>query len=219
MNRPQEQLSAAQQALVPIAAFAAAGDLSRLNHALNRGLDAGLTVSDVREVLVQLYAYAGFPRSLNALAELMKVLDERRQRDIQDAAGKEPDPLPLGFNAMSVGAENQTRLVGSPVQGALFDFAPAIDRYLKAHLFGDIFARDNLDWKSRELATVSALAAMHGLEAQLRSHLQISMNVGLTPSQLWQLSEVLRTQGETEAAGRVQAALKATLESASERSV
>ena len=39
---------------------------------MNQGLEAGLTMSDAREVLVQLYAYAGFPRSLNALAELMK---------------------------------------------------------------------------------------------------------------------------------------------------
>src|SRR6218665_3127749 len=42
-----------QQAIVPIAAFAAAGDLARLNTALNHGLDAGLTVNDAKEILVQ----------------------------------------------------------------------------------------------------------------------------------------------------------------------
>ena len=62
-----ELLSVRQQAILPIAAFAAVGDLPRLNTALNQGLDTGLSVSDAREVLVQLYAYAGFPRSLNAL--------------------------------------------------------------------------------------------------------------------------------------------------------
>lgn len=48
-------------------------------------------MSDAREVLVQLYqlyAYAGFPRSLNALTELMKVLEARKQRGIQDAPGR-----------------------------------------------------------------------------------------------------------------------------------
>ncbi len=78
-------LSARQQAIVPIGAFAAAGDIAKLNTALNQGLDAGLTVSDTKEILVQLYAYAGFPRSLNALGELMKVLEARKQRGIQDA--------------------------------------------------------------------------------------------------------------------------------------
>ena len=71
----------------------------------------------------------------------------------------------------------------------MFDFAPAIDEYLKTHLFGDIFERDNLDWQSRELATVSMLAALPGAESQLQSHMRISMNVGLTASQLRQLTQ------------------------------
>jgi alkylhydroperoxidase/carboxymuconolactone decarboxylase family protein YurZ len=60
------------------------------------------------------------------------------------------------------------------VKGQLFEFAPAINEYLKTHLFGDIFARDNLDWQSRELATVGALAAMSGVEPQLQSHISAS---------------------------------------------
>lgn len=72
-----ERLAARQQAIVPVAAFEASGDLARLNTALNQGLDAGLTISDAKEILVQLYAYAGFLRSLNALGELMKVVEAR----------------------------------------------------------------------------------------------------------------------------------------------
>lgn len=73
------------------------GNLSKLNAALRQGLGTGLTISNCREVLVQLYAYAGFPRSLNALGELMKVLDKRKRRGIQNAPGKEPGPtLPSG---------------------------------------------------------------------------------------------------------------------------
>lgn len=64
-----ETLSIRQQAIIPIAAWGAAGDMSRLAAALTQGLDAGLTVNEAKEVLVQLYAYAGFPRSLNALSE------------------------------------------------------------------------------------------------------------------------------------------------------
>ena len=79
-----ESLSARQEAIVVIGAFAAAGDITRLGTALNGGLDAGLSVNEAKEVLVQVYAYAGFPRSLNALGELMKVLDARRQRGIHD---------------------------------------------------------------------------------------------------------------------------------------
>lgn len=207
-----DTLSARQQAIVPIAAFATAGDISRLSVALNQGLDAGLTVSDAREVLVQVYAYAGFPRSLNALGELMKVLDARRQRGIQDPPGRAPSrPIPSGEALLAAGTANQTKLVGQPVQGPLFDFAPAIDEYLKTHLFGDIFERDNLEWHSRELATVGMLSALPGAEAQLQSHMRISMNVGLTVSQLDQLVQVLAERVGTDNAARARMALKQTL--------
>lgn len=63
-------------------------------------------------------------------------------------------------------------------------FAPAIDSFLKEHLFADIFYRDNLDWQSRELATISALSAMSGTAGQLRFHLNASMNMGLTEAQM-----------------------------------
>jgi 4-carboxymuconolactone decarboxylase len=209
-----QALSRRQQAIAPIAAATAVGDIPQLNAALNQGLDAGLTVSDTKEVLVQLYGYAGFPRSLNALGELMKVLDARKQRGVQDAPGREPaTPLPAGKELLALGTANQTKLSGAPVRGPLFEFAPQVDEYLKTHLFGDIFGRDNLDWQSRELATVSALAAMSGVESQLQSHVRISLNVGLTSLQLRQLADVLAERGQPEAARRARAAIEQVLPS------
>ncbi|HZY18988.1 MAG TPA: carboxymuconolactone decarboxylase family protein [Ramlibacter sp.] len=210
-------LSRQQQAIAPIGAAMATGDLPQLHAALHEGLDAGLTVSDAREILVQLYAYAGFPRSLNALGELMKVLEARRQRGVQDAPGRDPAPLPTGRELLALGTANQTRLSGGPVKGALFEFAPAIDEYLKTHLFGDIFGRDNLDWPSRELATVGALAALAGVEPQLQAHIRISLNVGLTASQLRGVADVLAQRGQREAAARARAALDKHLGEAARR--
>lgn len=203
----EQTLSAKQQAIAPIGASMAVGDMPRLQQALNQGLDAGLTISESKEVLVQLYAYAGFPRSLNALSLLMQVLQEREARGLHDAPGREPGPVPSGRALLDLGTDNQTRLVGAPVSGPLFEFAPAIDQFLKGHLFGDIFARDNLDWVSRELATVGALAALSGVEAQLASHVKISLNVGLTEQQLRQVAAELEKRGDPQAAQRVVTAL------------
>lgn len=97
------------------------------------------------------------------------------------------------------------------MEGPLFDFAPIINQYLQAHLFGAIFERDNLDWQSRELATVGALAATPGVEAQLRSHMAASQRVGLTVAQLRQLVELLAGSGNAEAATRAGAALEQAL--------
>jgi len=205
---PAQTLSAQQQAIVPVAAFAAAGDMLKLHSALQKGLDAGLTVNDVKEVLVQLYAYAGFPRSLNALSELMNVLEVRKKRGIEDLAGRTPSqPIPTGDALLAAGTANQTKLAGGPVRGPLFDFAPAIDSYLKTHLFGDIFERNNLDWQSRELATVGMLSALPGADSQLQSHMRISMNVGLTAGQLRHLAQVLGDQVDVAFSQRAHEAL------------
>lgn len=204
------RLSLPQQALLPIAALAAMGDLPRLATALERDLDAGLTISEIREILVQLYAYAGFPRSLNALGQFMKVLETRRQRGVVDEPGKAPSqPIPRGEALLQAGTANQRRLIGAPVTGELFEFAPAIDEYLKTHLFGDIFSRDNLDWPSRELATVSMLAALSGTDPQLQAHLKISRNVGLTTNQLQRLATILSDQVDMQTGARVSKALAA----------
>lgn len=203
----EQTLSARQLAIAPIGASMAVGDMPRLQQALNQGLDAGLSISESKEVLVQLYAYAGFPRSLNALSLLMKVLQERQARGLHDAPGREPGPVPSGRALLDLGTDNQTRLVGAPVSGPLFEFAPAIDQFLKGHLFGDIFARDNLDWASRELATVGALAALSGVEPQLASHVKVSLNVGLTEPQLQQVAAELAARGDAQAAQRIVAAL------------
>ncbi len=48
-------LSAKQQSIVPIAAFTASGDLQKLKTALNEGLEAGLTINEIKEVLVRGY--------------------------------------------------------------------------------------------------------------------------------------------------------------------
>jgi quercetin dioxygenase-like cupin family protein len=203
-----DTLSPRQQAIALIAAAMAVSDMPKLNAAIDQGLDDGLTVSEIREVLVQLYAYVGFPRSLNALDELMKRVQARKQRGINDTQGREPARgIPTGAALLAAGMANQTRISGGPVKGAVFEFAPVINQYLQAHLFGDIFERDNLDWQSRELATVAALAATTGVEAQLRSHMRASLRVGLSAGQLQQVTELLAQHMDGQTARRASAAL------------
>lgn len=208
---PTEPLSAKQEAIPRIAAFVAVGE-PRLNAALNEGLDAGLSVSESKEILVQLYAYSGFPRSLNGLGELMKVVEARKQRGAQDAPGREPSQaVSTGDALLAKGTANQTQLSGAPVGGPLFDFAPVINQFLRTHLFGDIFERDNLDWKSRELATLGALAAMPGVEPQLRAHMAISLRLGLTGGQLRQVAQLLTSRVDAGTGKRANDALTQAL--------
>lgn len=172
-------LTVKQQKIAVAAAYAAKGDQDNLKKALTDGLDNGVTVNEYKEVLVQVYAYCGFPRSLNALETFRTLVNERGNKDEQGAL---PGAMPKG-QSIDFGTANQTKLTGREVKGALFEFAPAIDEYLKAHLFGDIFARDNLDWQTREIATIAMLAAMDGVDSQLNAHIAIGKNNGLTDEQ------------------------------------
>jgi 4-carboxymuconolactone decarboxylase len=187
-------LTAEQKTIVPIAAFTASGNLSKLKSALIQGLDAGLTINEIKEILVQMYAYAGFPRSLNGIMTFMDVLDEREQKGIKDTPGKEATPLPSDKTSIELGSQNQTRLTGKLASGRYIEFAPAIDRFLKGHLFGDIFGRDILDFQTREIATLSALANMEGLNPQLLGHFKASLNIGLTQAQITDLISVIESR-------------------------
>ncbi len=86
-------LDARQQNIVMISALTATGDLENLRTALNSGLDGGLTVNEIKDVLVQMYAYCGFPRSLNGINTFMTVLQERKQRGVKDVEGKTATPI------------------------------------------------------------------------------------------------------------------------------
>lgn len=190
-------LTPRQQSLAAIACLEAKGDLVSLTKALDKALEDGLTISEAKEALSQLYAYTGFPRSLNGLGTLQKVIEERKTNGKKDVEGKEADALPNSYNALKTGTEVQTKLSGKPFN---YTFAPSTDYYLKAHLFGDIFARNNLSFADRELVTVSALSGLKGVEPQLKAHVNGARNMGLSDAEIHSIpSTLLENVGEIEA--------------------
>ena len=172
-------LTPKQENIVRVSATAAQGNQMSLKSALSDSLDARISPAELKEILVQVYAYCGFPRSLNALNTLMTVLKEKGYQETEN----NHESAVLATNSLERGTQNQTKLVGQEVKGELFEFAPAIDAFLKAHLFGDIFERDTLDWQTREVATIAMLAVTEGVESQLNSHIAIGQHNGLTSAQ------------------------------------
>lgn len=184
LGAEEKGLNQKQQEIVRISAFTASGDLEDLKISLNDGLDAGLTVNEIKEILVHTYAYCGFPRSLNGMGGFMNVLSEREAKGIKDEIGRDITPIPSNRNSVEYGTEVQTKLVGAPVQGGIYNFAPAVDEFLKGHLFGDLFGRDILDFQTREIVTIAALGNMSGVNPQLAAHFNLGMNAGLTKEQI-----------------------------------
>ncbi|MBO3272376.1 carboxymuconolactone decarboxylase family protein [Hymenobacter defluvii] len=188
-----DALTVRQQAIITIATLTAKGDLPRLQQALGKGLDAGLTVNEEKEVLVHLYAYCGFPRSLSGLNTFINVLEERKAQGITDVWGREASPITSTAPKYERGKQNLETLTGKPETGPKTGYAalsPEIEVFLKEHLFADLFERDVLTFTERELVTIAALVSLGGVEPMLQSHLGIGLHLGLTPSQLQQLLQV-----------------------------
>lgn len=198
-------LSAQQQSLATISALTATGNATQLKIQLHKGLDAGLTINEIKEALVQLYAYCGFPRSLNAINIFMIVVQERSAKGINDEIGKkivgnsDRDKYEQGRKVL----EELTKTPQSKPAPGFGEFAPRIDAFLKEHLFADIFAIDVLSHQQRELVTIAALASMPGVEGQLQAHINMGKNTGITTDQLEQMAKLIETNVSTTQANTV----------------
>lgn len=73
---------------------------------------------------------------------------------------------------------------GERVIASLQDIAPDLGRYVVEFAFGDIYSRDGLDLKQRQLVTLASLTTQGGCEPQLQVHINAALNVGLSPLEI-----------------------------------
>ncbi len=167
-----QTLTERQKGLAACACLMAQGDMDRLEPAVRTALDNGVTINELKEAFSQLYAYTGFPRSLNALGVLNNVLENKHSNWQEGKPWTRPAEWDDALKAYELGTKNQTQLSGSPFN---YDFCPQDDYYLKSHLFGDIFAGDILSAADREIVTVAALSGLEGVAPQLAAHKQVQV--------------------------------------------
>ena len=198
-----QTLTERQKGLAACACLMAQGDMTRLEPALRKALDSGVTINELKEAFSQLYAYTGFPRSLNALGVLSKVLESSPSFGGSGEGGSvwqegKPWTRPAEWDdarrAYELGVKNQTQLTGQPFD---YTFCPQDDYYLKAHLFGDIFAGDHLSAADREIVTVAALSGLEGVAPQLAAHKRGAVNMGNSPQTVDELCAWLCDEGYT----------------------
>lgn len=189
-------LTARERAIVAVASYTGKGDLEHLEPALVGALEAGMTINEINEVLVHSYAYCGFPRSLRAIQTFMQVVNERKAKGFDDPVGREATAIDGSRSRYERGRDVLAEISGisadAPKAGYAV-FAPTIERFLKEHLFADIFERDLLTYRERELATVSVLAGVGGVEPMASGHMAICLHLGITAEQLSALLNIMET--------------------------
>ena len=194
-----QTLTERQKGLAACACLMAQGDMNRLEPAVRMALDNGVTINELKEAFSQLYAYTGFPRSLNALGVLSKVLEASPRGGLEGTwqegkPWKRPAEWDNAKKAYELGTKNQAQLSGKLFN---YDFCPQDDYYLKSHLFGDIFAGDQLSAADREIVTVAALSGLDGVAPQLAAHKQGAVNMGNSKQQVDELCTWLCNEGYT----------------------
>ena len=191
-----EVLTAREQAIVAVASYTGKGDLEHLKPAFAQALEAGMTINEINEVLIHAYAYCGFPRSLRAIQTFMQVVDERKADGINDPVGREASAIKDNRSRYERGRDVLAEISGTPAdtpKAGYAVFAPTIERFLKEHLFADLLGRDLLTWRERELATVSILAGVGGVEPMAYGHMSICLHLGITAGQLSALLNIVET--------------------------
>ena len=186
--KAEQAMDSKRQHITEVAALTGKGDLDKLKIVLIDGLNDGMAVSELKEVMVHAYAYCSFPRALRGLQTLVAVLDERKAKGIEDDWGRKASPITDTRSKYERGRDILVEISGIPADAPKADYAilaPEIEVFLKEHLFADLFERDVLTYAERELTTVAVIASLgKGVEPMLKGHMGIALNVGITPDEL-----------------------------------
>lgn len=162
--------------LITIIVLATNQTLDQLKAHIFAALNIGATPVEIKETIYQCAPYLGFPKTLNALQvvnEVFKMLNIALPVESQKTVTEE--------NRFEEGLKAQKSIFGNIIDQMRAN-APEnqkhIQNYLSAFCFGDIYTRNGLNLKTRELLTLCMLSALGGCDSQVKSHVYGNMSVG-----------------------------------------
>lgn len=183
----REGLDLKSKEIAVVAALTAMGTAQpQLKVHINGALNTGSSINEVKEVILQMSVYSGFPSAINAMNALKEVLKEREANGIKDEIGQVAKEIGSS-DRLKTGEKKLSHIDGSQVaklKAAYDDFSPDLVRFVLEYGYGDIFSRDNLDKKHRQIATIAALTALGNAQPQLKFHINAGLNIGLTEEEV-----------------------------------
>lgn len=176
------------KALAIMTMLAASGNRTdALRIHLAGALDSGVTREEIIEMLIQLSVYCGFPSALNAFSVAKEVFST--QTVSTEISAFPPDETQSRMRRLERGRSTLAQTSGASgdaVVSSFDDVAPDLGRMIVEHSYGEIFSRDGIDLKTRELTACAALAAVGTLTAEvpLRVHINAALNVGASREEI-----------------------------------
>ncbi len=183
----REGLDLKSKEIAVVASLTALGNAEpQLKVHINGALNVGCTINDVKEIILQMSGYSGFPSCINGINALKYVLNQRKEEGINDIIGSEPTNEVLPNDRYDVGAKELSELDSNQVkilEESYNDFAPDLVKFV-VNSYADIIGRNNLSKRYRQIATIAALAALGNAKPQLKFHINAGLNVGLTDNEI-----------------------------------
>ncbi|WP_367185948.1 carboxymuconolactone decarboxylase family protein [Mesorhizobium escarrei] len=184
----RDSLDVKTKSLAVIAMLATAGnrtDALRLH--LAGALAQGVSKAQIIELLMQLSVYRGFPSALNAFAVASEVFAAGADRQTQPPAlSRTTEHRAARLARGRATLATTSGASGDAVVSSFNDLAPDLGRMIVEHSYGEVFCRDGVDMKTRELSACAALAAVatKTTETPLRVHINAALNVGARPQEI-----------------------------------
>lgn len=183
----RETLDLKSKEIAVIAALTAMGNAQpQLKVHINGALNTGSTINELKEVILQMSVYSGFPSSINGMNALKEVLLERQGKGIKDDVGKTANVNKVS-DRKSLGEQELSALDSLQVEklkNTYDDFSPELVQFTLEYAYADIFSRDNLSKRHRQIATISALTALGTAQQQLKFHINAGLNIGLKEDEI-----------------------------------
>lgn len=180
-------LSRRDRSLVVITILTTLNQLNQLGVHVKGGLNHGLTQTEVEEIMVQLSAYAGFPRAIDGMNTARAAMAEHQGVDELPPSPTAP-PKDDGRRSADARAVMADLTANQPPGGIGVDMG-AFTGTAGRWAFGEIWSRDELPRRDRSLVVCATLVTQDK-PTELRFHLQAALNNGVT---LEELEEIMIT--------------------------
>lgn len=149
---------------------------------LNCALNVGVSINELKEIILQMSIISGFPSAVNGMNALREVLAARKEQGVEDCQGAEPSEMNAALSRQEIGEHELTQLDALQVErlkAAYNDFSPELVKFTIEYGYADVFSRDNIDKKYRQIANIASLTAI-GNTQQLKFHIHAALNIGIT---------------------------------------
>jgi 4-carboxymuconolactone decarboxylase len=192
------ELSRRDRSLVVISLLTAFERTTELQFHINGGLNHGLRVEEIDEVILQVTTYAGAKAGLSASGVMAEAVARREGTEkrrtppapleVKDPAKRRADGLDVLRTLLGL------RVDPRELEARILATQGFMGELVLDWAFGDVWSRPQLARRDRSIATVSTLAAL-SLASELEFHVRGALNHGVTRAEVEEIMITLTLYG------------------------